>query len=75
MRPVVLLGIGVEVEELLQLLICTFRLSVGPGVKCRGGVLLDAKRLAHFDGETTHELSVSVVDECFGESYTFEDVF
>ena len=75
MRPVVLLGVGVEAEELFQLLVGTFRLSIGPGVKCRRGVLLDAKRLAHFDGETAHESGVSVVDECFGEPYTFKDMF
>ena len=75
MRPVVLLGVGVEAKELLQFLICTFRLPVGPGVKHRRGVLFDTECLADFDGKTAHESGVSVVDNCSGESYTFEDVF
>ena len=62
-------------EELFQLLVGSFRLPVGPRVEGCGGVLSDAKRLTHFDGETTHESGVSVMDEHFGEPYTFEHMF
>ena len=40
-----------------------------------GGVLHDTERLAHFDRKATHEAGVLVMDEYFGESYMFEDVF
>ena len=62
-------------EELLQFLIGAFRLSIGPGVKHRGGVLSDAKRLTHFGGEAAHESGISVMNERFRKSYTFEYMF
>ena len=75
MRPVVLSGVSVEAKELFQFLICAFRLAVGSGMKHCGSVLLDTECLADFGGETAHKSGISVMDECFGEPYTFEDVF
>ena len=75
MRPIVLFGVSVEAEELFQLLIGTFRLSIGSGVKCHRGVLFDAKRLTYFGGEATHEPGISVVNKSFREPHTFEHVF
>ena len=44
-------------------------------MECCRGVLLDAERLAHFGREVAHKSGVSVMNEYFGESYTFEHVF
>ena len=44
-------------------------------MECCGSILSDTKRLAHFDGEATHESGVLVVNECLGESYMFEHMF
>ena len=38
------------------------------------GILSDAEHLTHFYSEVAHKLGVSVMDEHFGESYTFEHV-
>ena len=35
----------------------------------------DTEHLTHFDGKATHELGISVMNECFRESHTFEHVF
>ena len=75
MRPVILLGVGIEAEKLFQLLIGAFRLSVSSGVKCHRGILFDAEHLTYFDGKAAHKPGVSVVDKCFGESYAFKHIF
>ena len=44
-------------------------------MKCRGGVLFDAKHLAHLDCKATHETGISVVDEDLRKSHAFGHMF
>ena len=44
-------------------------------MKHSGGVLFDAKSLAHLDRKVTHESGVLVVDKGVGKSHAFEHVF
>ena len=44
-------------------------------MKRSGGILFDAKSLAHLDCKTAHESGISVVDEGTGKSHVFEDMF
>ena len=44
-------------------------------MECCRSILSDAKCLAHLDRKAAHEVGVSVMDEQFGESHTFEHVF
>ena len=75
MHPVVLLGVSIELEELFQFLIGSFCLAISPWVECSGGILFDAKGLAHLGCKAAHELGISVVDEYLRESHAFEHVF
>ena len=75
MHPIILFGIRIEMEELLQLLISAFRLTICSWVKCCRSVLFDTERSTHFDRKTAHEAGVSIVDKDFGESHMLEHVF
>ena len=44
-------------------------------MKCCRGILFNAECSTHLDCETAHEAGVPVVNEGFGESYTFKHVF
>ena len=44
-------------------------------MKHSGGVLRDAKRLAHFDHKATHKAGVSIVNDYLGESHALKHMF